>query len=262
MVYGYIYKIPFLNGKCYIGLSTLPLEERRKKHKYLTKSGDTRCLYNALRKYNMTDTFQLIQIDTAESREELCEKEVAYISMYNSYYEDGYNMTKGGEGIDGHLYTEESKLKMSKSAKKRTSTEEWKRSHHDSMTKHWKNLENRKKMSVLKKESYKHPTVRENLRKGAIKRFENPIERMNRSISAKKQFENPESIKKILDRKGKNKPFNVFEKDGIFIKSFNYQFEANIYLRKTYNINKDIRICEVLNGKRKTAHGFVFKYTE
>ena len=79
MNYGYIYKKQIPNGKHYIGLTTTSLEQRQTQHKNCAKSGDTKCLYNALRKYEMVDTFQLIEIDTADTLEELCEKEILYI---------------------------------------------------------------------------------------------------------------------------------------------------------------------------------------
>ena len=59
MTYGSIYKIEFSNGKHYIGLTTTSLDQRKNEHKKSAKNGDTRCLYNALRKYNMVDTFEL-----------------------------------------------------------------------------------------------------------------------------------------------------------------------------------------------------------
>ena len=47
----------------------------------------------------MIDTFELIEIDTAETMEELCHKEIEYIKKYDSYYlnNKGYNMTFGGQ---------------------------------------------------------------------------------------------------------------------------------------------------------------------
>lgn len=100
MACGYIYKILFPNGKSYIGLTTTSLEQRRKEHATSAKSGDTRCLYNALRKYGMADTLELIKIDTSDTLDELRKKEIEYIVEYNSYGGDGYgyNMTRGGEG--------------------------------------------------------------------------------------------------------------------------------------------------------------------
>ena len=121
MTYGYIYKIVFPNGKHYIGLTTTSLGERQTQHKNTAKKGDMHCLYNALRKYEMEDTFQLIEIDTADTIEELYKKEIDYIIQYNSYYinGNGYNMTYGGDGTHGYVYTEENKQKMSESQIKR-----------------------------------------------------------------------------------------------------------------------------------------------
>jgi predicted GIY-YIG superfamily endonuclease len=121
MTYGFIYKIQFPNGKYYIGLTTTSLEKRQREHKSYAKNGDTKVLYNALRKYNMVDTFELIEIDKAVTLEELCEKEILYIQEYNSYYMNGngYNMTLGGEGSNGYVYTEEDRQIISEAQKKR-----------------------------------------------------------------------------------------------------------------------------------------------
>jgi len=117
---GSIYKIVFPNGKHYIGLTTTSLEQRTKQHRSSAKRGDTKVLYKALRKYDMVDTFELIEIDTADTNEELCELEILYILEYNSYYlnENGYNMTFGGEGFNGYVRTEEDNLKNSERRKK------------------------------------------------------------------------------------------------------------------------------------------------
>ena len=69
----------------------------------------------------MEDTFELIKIDSAETLEELYEKEIYYINQYDSNYfvnKNGYNMSFGGEGNHGYNFTEEDKQKMSESRKK------------------------------------------------------------------------------------------------------------------------------------------------
>jgi len=117
---GFIYKIEFPNGKHYIGLTTCSLNKRRQTHKTDCIHGDTRCVYKALRKYEMVDTFELVEIDTADTNEELCEMEIVYILIYNSHYIDGYgyNMTYGGDGVNGYVYTEENNRKNSERMKK------------------------------------------------------------------------------------------------------------------------------------------------
>ena len=65
---GSIYKIKFPNGKHYIGLTTTSLEQRTKEHKKSAKNGDSQyIIYKAIRKYEMVDTLELIEIDTAST---------------------------------------------------------------------------------------------------------------------------------------------------------------------------------------------------
>jgi hypothetical protein len=315
MVCGSIYKIQFPNEKHYIGLTTTSLEQRTKEHKYLAKMGDTKYLYKALRKYDMVDTFQLIEIDTADTFEELCEKEFEYIIEYNSYYinGNGYNMTFGGEGSNGYVYTEDDKLKISEMCKKYWENPEARKQmseimkkyykynqgaikkcsetqikynqehpekckiHSEIMKKHFENPEAIKKCSEAQKKRFENPEeIKKNIERtkkywenpkareqmSEIKKtyFENPEAIKRCSEAQKKRFENPREIKKKLDTMGKNKPFDVFTKDGTFIKTFTYQFEAKEYLQNEYKISSIISIGSVLAGNRKNSAGFVFKY--
>jgi group I intron endonuclease len=114
MAFGIIYKVTNkVNGKVYIGQTTECLTIRKKKHyasrNYYAKMN--RHFSHALRKYKRSDFLWEI-IDKCDSKEELDEMEFHYIMSYDSY-NNGYNMTFGGEGIIGHKHTEESKLKMS-----------------------------------------------------------------------------------------------------------------------------------------------------
>ena len=296
-VYGYIYKIIFPNGKCYIGL-TVDLVKRWKQHRQNAKAGNTRYLYNALRKYNMVDTFIMIIIDTAKTAEELCEKEIAHIEIHNSYYinEHGYNMTYGGESTNGYEFTEEDREKMSDSQKKRfenpeerkKSSEAHKKTYENQEARqknkeaqinfHKNNPEARQKMSEIKKQYYKDNPEAAILHGKKIKRFyeNNPQERQKNGERQRKRFENleeREKMRKIKKRYYENnsearqykknyKPFNVFKIDGTYIKSFDYQYQAREYLQKTYGIKGQIKISEVLRGTRNYSHGFTFKYKE
>jgi hypothetical protein len=282
MTCGYIYKIVFPNGKHYIGLTTTSLEQRTKEHKYRAKGGDTKCLYNALRKYEMVDTFELIEIDTADTLEELCEKEIGYIIEYNSYGGDGsgYNMTRGGEGTVGYIHTEENNQKNSERVKKYyEDNPEAGKEQGERMKKYYEdNPEAREKCSEIKKKYFEeHPEAIEEVREKSKKHWSNPEARKDKSEKQKKYYdEHPEArqqmkekTKKYYDehpearRKssgGEHKPFDVFTIDGTFIKTFTYQFEAKEYLQKEYNIRSTLRIDRVLNGNRQNCAGFVFKY--
>ena len=351
MTYGYIYKIPFPNGKCYIGLTARTIKERWDEHNKDAKAGDMRCLFASLRKYNMVDTFQMIVIDTAETEKELCEKEIAHIEIHNSHYKRGYgyNMTDGGEGVIGYSHTDETKEKLRTSTLKQFESTEARqkqsealknyfennpearqknsesqkkynkdnpekgKKHSEVMKKHYESTEARQKNSEAKKNYYKNnPEARQKHSEVMKKHYESTEARQKQSEAQKKRFEDPEAIERLIEgqrkrrinnpgegrevgeklknyyknnpearlqmseakkkyfkdnpearRKPSNyKPFDVFEKNGTYIKSFNYQFEAREYLQKTYDIKTQIKIGEVLQGNRNSSHGFTFKYKE
>lgn len=262
---GSIYKIQFPNGKYYIGLTTTSLEQRRQEHKYCAKRGETQCLYNALRKYEMIDTFELIEIDTAETLEELCEMEIRYITEYNSYYMNGkgYNMTFGGEGTNGYVHTEEDKRRASEKTKKQFEDPEAIQQSSETTKKYYEtHPEAGKENSERRKKYYQeNPNAGKEQSERSKKYYqENPTAGKEQSERMKKYFENPLTRQNILDIKGKNSPFDIFSKDGTFIKTFAYQIEAKEYLQKEHNITSTIKISEVLSGTRHSSAGFVFKY--
>ena len=109
MSYGTIYKITNTKtGKVYIGKTTKSLNDRLQGHINNADKGNNFKLSLAIRKYSK-ENFIIEPIDFAETREELNEKEIHYISEYNSL-EDGYNMTMGGEG--GNTYIDKSDEEM------------------------------------------------------------------------------------------------------------------------------------------------------
>jgi len=264
MSYGTIYKIQFPNGKNYIGLTTTSLEQRKKRHSSLAKN-DTRILYNAIRKHKMVDTFELIEIDTADTLEELCEKEIRYIQEYNSYYlnKNGYNMTYGGEGTNGYVYTEEDKIKMSEAHINYFKKPEAIQKYCEAQRKRYLKDNERQKLSEAHKNYHKNNPDAGKIHGERMKNLfkDNPDAGKIHGERMKNLFkDNPEQRKKTLDTKGQNKPFDVFTIDGIFIETFTYQFEAMEYLQKQHNITSTIKISEVLAGNRIYTAGFVFKY--
>jgi hypothetical protein len=174
----------------------------------------------------MVDNLELIEIDTADTKDELCEKEIQYIQEYNSYYinGNGYNMTYGGEGTNGYVFTEEDRQRMS-----------------EALIAYFGNPEARQQQSERLRRHYEN----------------NPEARQQKRTHYE---DNPEVRRKVLDGKGKNKPFDIFTKEGTFIKTFNYQFEAREYLQKEHHITSTIQISSVLSGKQNSSAGFVFKY--
>lgn len=93
----YIYKITnLINKKCYIG-QTNNCDRRFKEHiRGLNNSAIA--LHHAISKYGV-DNFSFEIIDSGENYNEL---EIFYIDKYNSF-NDGYNLTKGGEDPPLHF---------------------------------------------------------------------------------------------------------------------------------------------------------------
>ena len=287
---GWIYKIVFQNGKHYIGLTTTSIEQRTKEHRDAAKRGEMTCLYKALRKYNMVDSFELIEIDTADSFDELCELEIHYIKEYNSYYLDGcngYNMTFGGAAPFGYVRTEDDRQRLSDSMKKyyRTDPDARKKCSERTKLYHENNPKAREVICERFKRYFDDPKARQEVNE-KIKLFyknnpdagkensdrqrqyydDHPEEREKRSEKMKRYFETyPDEIMKRLDARGRNKPFDVFKCDGTYIGAFMYQFEAKAFLQEEYgnvpNI-ETVNITAALSGKIKSSRGFVFKYSD
>lgn len=105
---GIIYKITNTKtGMVYIGQTTMTMRDRWRLH----CSDNSTCglLREAIRQYGK-DSFVMEQVDTGQNRDELNQKEKAWISKENSMFPNGYNIDSGGYYVE---YTEASRQKMS-----------------------------------------------------------------------------------------------------------------------------------------------------
>lgn len=93
---GYIYKIfTSCSNKVYIGQTRQSIEDRYKEHLKNRSASVPYHLYNAMRKYGI-ETFRIEQIEECDN-DVLSEREQYWIQYYDSF-NNGYNMTLGGEG--------------------------------------------------------------------------------------------------------------------------------------------------------------------
>ena len=107
-----IYKVHNkLNGKIYIGQTKTNINQRVYEH---LKIGGSPLFHKALKKYGVK-SFELSIIDISDSIQELKEKEKYWIKFYNCKAPNGYNLTDGGDGIVGYIYSKEVLKKMSES---------------------------------------------------------------------------------------------------------------------------------------------------
>lgn len=120
MCYGIVYKFISPSGGIYIGQTIKLFERRKHEHNCESLNGSTKIFHNAIRKYTI-ENFESEILCNADSKDELNALEIYYIEKYNSYYKNdngGYNMTLGGEGTNGYIFTQEDREKLSVSNKK------------------------------------------------------------------------------------------------------------------------------------------------
>ena len=140
---GYIYLVTnTVNRKRYVGCTIRSVSARWSQQKSLAKSGGGYALHSALRKYGY-DQFTVECIETVHgTHADLMAAEVRQIELQGSTVPAGYNLTKGGEGVDYSIpeirekqlrairswaATPESREAMQRGAQKRLADPEWRK---------------------------------------------------------------------------------------------------------------------------------------
>jgi group I intron endonuclease len=107
-----------VSGKMYIGITSRPPEVRWGNNGSQYTSTKNPCFHNAIKKYGW-DNFEHIILFENLTEQEAKLKEQELIAKYHTCVYDnnkmGYNMTFGGEGLLGHVASEETRRKMSES---------------------------------------------------------------------------------------------------------------------------------------------------
>lgn len=107
-----------INGKKYIGMTKGSIQRRFKSHKEIAKYKEKKQhLHKAMLKYGI-ENFVIVELDQADSKEELIEKEKYWIKKLNTK-NNGYNETDGGEGTWGWKPTPEKQKILNEKQKQR-----------------------------------------------------------------------------------------------------------------------------------------------
>ena len=215
---GIIYKwTNIINGKSYIGQTAYP-EKRYYQHLLVN---DNTPFHNALRKYGVDSfTYQVLEDDIDD--EKLDEREIYWINYFNTY-QDGYNLTIGGNSTRGFKFSYEQIKHLSDA-------------HLGQIP--WN----------------KGKIMNDEYRKKASEGMKGNHNKMGYICTDEQRKRIGDSHKGI--QSSKRQPVLMLEKNtNDIIKSFDSITKGSNYLNKTTNSG----IVQCLSGKLKTAYGYKWK---
>jgi len=235
-----VYKHTTPNNKVYIGITC-----QEPKKRWLYGKGYIHCkyFYKAIQKYGWKNIKHEILFENL-SREEAIQKEIELIEKYDSTNsKKGYNISKGGEGNFGVVFTEERKKNISKAKMGHLVSEETIQKIKDSTTgmKHW-NFGRKLSQETKDKISKAH--------KG-MKFTEEHIKNMHTF----KKGHTPWNKGMPMDEDTKNKLLERSKRKPILCIETNTEYKS---IREAYRQTKISynHISEVCKGIRKTAGGY------
>lgn len=120
----HLYRLTSPSGKVYIGIAK-NVHKRWQEHALDAHRGSKCTLHKAIRKYGFDNFKKEILVTSTLSY--VKEMEVKAIAAYSTMVPAGYNMTAGGDGTAGYIFTDEDKMKIGLVQKGRKHSEESKR---------------------------------------------------------------------------------------------------------------------------------------
>lgn len=232
-----------LNGKVYIGQTIQSFEKRIGDHRRTSTYSPKDCpaLYNAFKKYGF-ESFTWEIIHTAETLEELNEKEIFWIKEHNSVDSKfGYNCCLGG---GGRLQTEEQKLRQGQISKNY-----WAGLSEEARLKRKEKLSISNLGRVHSKETRKKIS---DSNKGKVQTEEWKEKRISKLRGIKRTEEQNK-----VNKESHGKPILQLSLEGKFIKEFISISEASRVTKKDR-----VSINDCCKEKIKTSGGFIWKYKE
>ena len=110
-------------GMGYIGITGWSVKRRYARHLWNAEHGRSGVLYDAIRELG-AEAFQVELIVQVISWSEACDLERQFITEFQTKIPFGFNMTDGGDGNRGYVYTDEVRARMSKSGSQKRLTPE------------------------------------------------------------------------------------------------------------------------------------------
>lgn len=201
-----------VNGKYYIGKTQRKLETRIAQHKSEAKSyrDKTLCAFhNALNKYGF-ENFEWEVIDTADTLEELNQKEIFWIDKLKSLtkFGLGYNINTGGEGKDNFTEHPDRELIRKKVGEGVRKSNRWTAERKAEAS---KNFKENNPMKLHPEKSFFRTNNPMKLEKYKRRGEDNPMSNLEVRRKHKERVNDPEIRKRIAEKvsaktKGKSKP--------------------------------------------------------
>ena len=268
-----IYKITNkINNKVYVGQS-INIAKRWEEHIYYSQEEDT-ALKKAFKKYGISNfSFEVLE---ECSKEELNEKETYWIKYYNSY-ENGYNMTSGGNAFTSQKVDSDKILEMYNSCgsihqvcnklnTSRTTVRNILQANNIYYDSHVADLIPVIMIDPFTLEELKiFPSIVDagqavNISDSAIRKALKQERPYSAGFYWKKVGD--ERVLKPLDKKPTERKAKIIEQydlEGNKINEFKSASEANLALGKS---RSNVLIGQNCRGERPSAYGYIWKYKE
>jgi len=256
-----IYKITNPLGAIYIGKSK-NIISRFKNYKHLKENNKQTKIYNSLQKYGWDK--HIFEIIEECNEDQLNDREIYWINHYNSYHYNnntfGLNLTKGGEGGNGVVRTEQMKIDHSLKTTGKIRSMESRLLVSKALSNKSKPINFGDKLSEMinrpnleKTEKNKDPNhyLSNKTRPQWVK------DKIKAGIELNKKSKSTTTIEKMRKNSRWNKCVGQYDLQGNFIKEWTSQSEAGRF----YNIDST-GIYACCRGKQKSAGGFIWKYKE
>lgn len=228
-----------INGKQYVG-KAVDFDRREKEWKN-SKCYSRGVIDRARTKYGLNN-FKVEILRECETQIELSKWEMYYIKKLNTKIPNGYNLTDGGEGLNGYHHTEESRKKLSESLKGRVSPRKGIKLSDEAKA---KLSESHKGQKAWNKGI---PQTEEHKRKQSIAMKGRKLseETLNKLSESKKGL--------LLNRKDQSKTVYQYTIDGKLVKIWESTAECG---RNSYKFQNVAACC---TGKLKTYKGYKWSY--
>lgn len=232
-----------INHKKYVGQTVKSLDERFCEHIIDSKNGSNYEIHKAIREFG-EDNFSINTLLDNVSLDKLDYYEKFWIKKLNTHYKEGYgyNMTWGGKGTQGYIFTPEDRIKVSNANYKRIYTEERNKKISNALKGKKFSLEHRMKLSEIGK----------------------------RRVASYNSFfgkHHSEESKRLISQANSHPVLMLDKNSGNIIKSFKSLTEATQWLidnNLTKNKSARTRITSVCNNEKyaNSAYGYKWKYSK